>query len=90
MREASVDQLRARLLDTLVWLSCLVLLYHRSPQVQPVVWSYGEQLSLSPGLLQRYEQLWGEAQVAGRRMEENNPGDEHCSLLASDGRYVFF
>jgi hexosaminidase len=38
-----VEQVRARLLDTLV---------------QPVVWSYGEQLSLAPGLLPHYGQLW--------------------------------
>ena len=50
MREASVDQIRARLLDTLV---------------QPVVWSYGEQLSLGPGLLQRYTDLWGKGAVWG-------------------------
>jgi len=45
MREASPEQVRARMLDTLV---------------QPVVWSYGEQLALDPQLLRRYSLLWGD------------------------------
>jgi len=43
MRDATVEQIRSRLLDTLV---------------QPVVWSYGEQLGLDPELLVRYSGLW--------------------------------
>jgi len=50
MREASVEQVRFKMLDTLL---------------HPVVWSYGEQLALDPSLLDRYAQLWGKGSVWG-------------------------
>jgi len=50
MRTASVEQLLKAELDKLV---------------QPVIWSYGQVLAFPPGMLERYQSVWGEGSVWG-------------------------
>eukprot|EP00092_Neocalanus_flemingeri_P009855 GFUD01010622.1.p1 GENE.GFUD01010622.1~~GFUD01010622.1.p1 ORF type:complete len:482 (+),score=150.92 GFUD01010622.1:370-1815(+) len=50
MRTASVEQLLEAGLDKLV---------------QPVIWSYGQVLAFPPGMLERYQSVWGEGNIWG-------------------------